>query len=129
MDVALTKQFGIDMYTDIVIIDTLGFVSVKDSLFKNSNRYKTMMNVPAAKPGAKFELEAGYISQSDINMPVFEARVKKSIILFDLDPDWVSIENKVISVEEVNGDVLKVGSMSEVNTNGNWPKTYGDNNW
>ena len=28
------------------------------------------------------------------------------------------------SVEEVNGPSLKVGSMDEVNTNGNWPKNY-----
>jgi len=33
----------------------------------------------------------------------------------------------VVSVDGVNGDALKVGSMDEVNTNGNWPKTYGDN--
>ena len=28
------------------------------------------------------------------------------------------------SVEGVNGDAIIVGSMEEVNTNGNWPKNY-----
>ncbi|AJR04136.1 hypothetical protein [Siansivirga zeaxanthinifaciens] len=127
LDAALTKQFGVDMFKDIVIIDTLGFVSVKDSLFKNSNRYKTMMDVPVGKPGSKFNLKAGFIEQSDVNIPVFEASVAKDIILYDLDRDLVIQENQVVSVDGVNGNVLKVGSMEEVNTNGNWPKTYGSN--
>ena len=127
LDAALTKQFGVDMTKDIVIIDTLGFVSVKDSLFKNSNRYKTMMDVPVGKPGSKFNLRAGFIEQSDVNIPVFEASVAKDIILYDLDRDLVIQENQVVSVDGVNGNVLKVGSMEEVNTNGNWPKTYGSN--
>ena len=33
-------------------------------------------------------------------------------------------EKEMKSVEEVNGPSLKVGSMDEVNTNGNWPKNY-----
>ena len=127
LDAALTKQFGVDMFKDIVIIDTLGFVSVKDSLFKNSDRYKTMMDVPVGKPGSKFNLRAGFIEQSDVNIPVFEASVAKDIILYDLDRDLVIQENQVVSVDGVNGNVLKVGSMEEVNTNGNWPKTYGSN--
>ncbi|WP_445730880.1 hypothetical protein [Mariniflexile sp.] len=127
LDVAMTKQFGVDSYKDIVIVDTLGFVPVKDSLFKNSTRYKTMMNVPVGKPGEKFKLQAGFIDQNDIKIAVFEASVKKDVLLYDLDRDLVIQENQVISVDGVNGDVLKVGSMSEVNTNGNWPKTYGSN--
>jgi len=38
--------------------------------------------------------------------------------------DLIAKENKVVSVDQVNGDALKVGSMEEVNTNGNWPKNY-----
>ncbi|WP_372755084.1 hypothetical protein [Mariniflexile sp.] len=125
IDEELSRRFGVDTYKDIVIIDTLGFVSVKDSLFKKSNRYKTMMNVPAGKEGEKFQLEAGFIKQNDMNIPVFEASVKKEVILFDQDRDMIIQENQVVSVDGVNGDALKVGSMNEVNTNGNWPKTYG----
>lgn len=126
IDEVLTKRYGVDTTMDIVIIDTLGTVSVKDSLFKNSNRYKTMMNVPVGKEGAKFDLKAGFINQNDINIPVFETSVKKDVILFDQNKDLVVQENQVIAVDGVNGDALKVGSMNEVNTTGNWPKTYGD---
>lgn len=127
IDEVLTKQFGVDMFKQIVIIDTLGFVPVKDSLFKSSDRYKTMMNVPVGEEGAKFSLKAGVLEQNDVKIPVFEASVKKAVILFDQDNDLISQENQVISVEAVNGDALKVGSMDEVNTNGNWPKNYGSN--
>lgn len=129
LDVELTKRFGgVETYKDIVIVDTLGFASVKDSLFKKSTRYKTMMNVPIpGKDDAKFELKSGFIEQNDIKIAVFEASIKKSVILFDQDKDLVSVENQVISVDGVNGDTLKVGSMDEVNTTGNWPKTYGSN--
>lgn len=127
IDAELTRRFGVDTYKDIVIIDTLGFVPVKDSLFKNSTRYKTMMNVPVGKPGEKFKLQAGFLDQNDVKIPVFEASVKKNVILFDQERDLVIQENQVVSVDGVNGDALKVGSMNEVNTNGNWPKTYGSN--
>ncbi|WP_211223797.1 hypothetical protein [Gaetbulibacter saemankumensis] len=127
LDKEQTKLFGVDMYKDIVVIDTLGYVPVKDSLFKTSNRYKTMMNVPVGEPGAKFKLQAGFIEQNKINIPVFEASVSKDVILFDQDRDLVIQEKQVVSVDGVNGAELKVGSMEEVKTIGNWPKTYGDN--
>ncbi|WP_248722888.1 hypothetical protein [Seonamhaeicola sp. ML3] len=127
LDEAMTKRFGVDMFKEIVIIDTLGFESVKDSLFKNSDRYKTMMNVPVGKPGEKFKLQAGYLEQNGIKIPVFEASVLKNAILHDQNKDLLVQENQVVSVDGVNGDALKVGSMDEVKTIGNWPKTYGDN--
>jgi hypothetical protein len=50
--------------------------------------------------------------------------VKKSIILYDQDVNLMLTENLVQGVNGVNGNALKVGSMDEVNTNGNWPKNY-----
>ncbi|WP_370480170.1 hypothetical protein [Tamlana flava] len=127
IDEEMTKRYGVDTFKDIVIIDTLGYVSVKDSLFKNSDSYKNMMNVPVGEPGAKFKMEAGVIEQSKLFIPVFEASVKKNVILYDQNKDLLVQENQVVSVDGVNGDALKVGSLEEVNTTGNWPKTYGAN--
>ncbi|WP_346882459.1 hypothetical protein [uncultured Algibacter sp.] len=121
-----TKRYGVDTYKEIVIVDTLGYVPVKDSLFKNSQRYKTIMNVPGTN-GKKFNLDAGFIEQNKLNIAVFEASVKKSVILEDQNRDLVIQENQVVSVDGVNGDALKVGAMDEVKTIGNWPKTYGTN--
>lgn len=125
IDEELTRRYGgVETTKEITIIDTLGFKSVKDSLFKNSDRYKTMMNVP--NTDAQFEMQAGLLEQNDLKIPVFETSVKKSVILHDQDKDLIAQENQVVSVDGVNGDALKVGSMEEVKTNGNWPKTYGD---
>ncbi len=130
LDVEMTKRFGgVETYKDIVIIDTLDFVSVKDSLFGADNRYKTMMNVPFDKmkgvknaTPSKFKLDAGKLPEDDI--AVFEASVDKSIILFDQPDNLVKKEKKTVAVDGVNGDALIVGSMSEVYTKGNWPKSY-----
>ena len=128
VDKELTRRYGgVETTKDTIIVDTLGVRSIKDSLFKGSDRYKTMMNVPGAKEGSKFQLKSGFIEQNNIRIPVFEALVKKDAILFDQDRDLVIQENQVISVEGVNGDALKVGSMEEVKTGGNWPKVYGAN--
>ncbi|HZW64016.1 MAG TPA: hypothetical protein VFF15_10280 [Flavobacteriaceae bacterium] len=126
LDVEMTKRYGVDTFKEITLIDTLGTRAVKDSLFKGSERYKTMMNVPhAVNKDEKFELQAGFIEQNDIKIPVFEAKVKKNVILHDQDKDLLIQENQVVSVDGVDGDAIVVGSMTEVSTNGNWPKNYG----
>lgn len=124
IDEELTRRYGgVTTTKEIIIVDTLRFESIKDSLFKNSDRYKSMMNVPVGKEGAIFDLKAGMLEQ----IPVFEVSVDKSVILDGQDGDLIAVEKQVVSVDGVNGPALKVGSMQEVNTNGNWPKVYGDN--
>ncbi|KAB5485650.1 MAG: hypothetical protein DSY83_02740 [Flavobacteriia bacterium] len=118
------KAYQIDMQQDTVIIDTLGTVKVKDSLFGADDRYKTMMNVPYAQNGEKFEMEAKIIDKSGYKAPVFEAKVKKNVVLYDQPADLVARENTLQSVEEVNGTEIKVGSLNDVSTNGNWPPIY-----
>lgn len=124
LDVEYQKAYGVDRQKDIVIIDTLGYASVKDSLFKN-NEYKDMMFVPIEGSNAKFEMDAGTILKNEIKIPVFMARVDKSIILHDQDKDLVAQEKQVVSVDQVNGPYIQVGSMEEVITAGNWPEAYG----
>jgi len=126
LDEELTRRYGgVDTFKEIVIVDTLGFVSVKDSLFGADTRYKTMMNVPIGAPNSKFELKAGMLGEEgDAKIPVFEALVKKSVILHDQDKNMIKKEEDVVSVDGVNGPALIVGSMEEVNTNGNWPINY-----
>lgn len=124
LDEEYRKTYGVDQYKTIRLTDTIGYASVKDSLFKNSDRYKTMMNVPVDGTDAKFELQAGTINKNNSNIPVFEARVAKNVVLHDQPKDLVVQENAVQSVDGVNGKYIKVGSMEEVKTEGNWPKTY-----
>ena len=130
LDKEMTKRYGgVKTFKDIVIVDTLGFVSVKDSLFGFDDRYLNMMYVPFSKDDqTRFELQAGFLNQNGIDIPVFEAFVKKRIILYDQSLNLVLKENQVQSVDGVNGSSLKIGSMNEVNTNGNWPKNYSKDN-
>ncbi len=118
------KVYGIDMLKEVTIVDTLGFVAIKDSIFKNSDRYKTMMNVPYAQGGEKFDIKADVIQKGGYSAPVFEVKVKKDIVLYDQPQDLLDRENAQISVEEVNGSEIKVGSLTDVSTNGNWPPIY-----
>ncbi len=118
------KVYGIDLLREVTIIDTLGFVSVKDSLFKGDDRYKSMMNVPYAQGGETFDMKAEIVDKGGYKAPVFEAKVKKDIILYDQPKDLMARENAQISVEEVNGPEIRVGSLTDVSTNGNWPPIY-----
>ncbi len=127
LDQEYKKTYGVDKYKDIVLIDTLGYTSVKDSLFKNSDRYKNMMDVPVEGANAKFEMDAGSITKNDSKIPVFVVKIAKDKILYDQNKDLVNQEDQVISVDGVNGEYIQVGSMEEVNTSGNWPTTYGAN--
>lgn len=126
-DVARNRAFGLDpqkggYYIEDVIIDTLSFASIKDSIYPESDRYKTMMNIPDSEE--QFELRAGAIDKNGTVYQVFEARASKDIILAGLDGDLIAQEKQVNSVDGVNGPYIKVGSMDEVNTSGNWPKLY-----
>ena len=127
LDEEYRRTYGVDRMVESVVIDTLGYASVKDSLFKNSDRYRRMRQVPIEGIDAEFEMDAGTIQKGTSRIPVFEARVSKDVVLHDMDEDLVAQEKQVVSVDNVNGEFIAVGSMEEVNTSGNWPTTYGDN--
>lgn len=117
------KDFGIDMPVDTVVVKILDSVPVRDSIFKNNMRYKTMMNVPGAD-GVKVKMASKTINKGGYNVSVFEATVPKSAVLSDQPKDLQARENSHNSVEEVNGTHITVGSLTQVSTSGNWPPIY-----
>tara|TARA_B100000780_G_scaffold139548_1_gene97745 strand:+ start:88 stop:783 length:696 start_codon:yes stop_codon:yes gene_type:complete len=120
------RTYRIDMLKEVVVVDTLGFASVKDSLFGNSNRYKNMAEVPVQGPEgiSFFKIKSDVIKKGDYDVPVFEVSVSKDIVLWDQNKDLLKQEKGLMSVDGVNGPSLVLGSLIEVNTNGNWPTTY-----
>ena len=40
------RVYRIDMLREVIVVDTLGYVSVKDSLFSNNDSYKFMASIP-----------------------------------------------------------------------------------
>ena len=118
------RVYRIDMLREVIVIDTLGFVSVRDSLFKDNLDYKDMAFVPIDSVDSKFQLKADIIDKNGYNVPVFEVRVSKDLILYDQNKDLITQEKEIVSVDGVNGPFLILGSMSDVSTNGNWPTTF-----
>lgn len=118
------RVYRIDMQVDTVVVDTLGTVAVKDSLFKGDSSYKTLFSVPFAQNGERFEMKADVVNKQGFDAPVFEASVKKDVVLYDQPKDLLARENAHNSIEEVNGTTIRVGSLTDVSTSGNWPSIY-----
>jgi len=124
-DVEKNKAYGIDegYFITESLIDTLSFTPVKDSLY-GSDRYKKMMNVPVKGVDAKFELKSGSLMKNGSKYSVFEASVPKEVVLSGMDKELVYQEKQANNVDGVRGAKVQVGSLNEINTNGNWGKSY-----
>ena len=119
LDVERTRAFGgVETMKTITLIDTLNYWTVKDSIFKGDKRFKTMADVGIGKAGSKFKLEAGELDE----IPVFQASVDKAIVLDGQDKYLIQKEKQAVSIAGVKGEVVKIGSMEEINTSGNWGK-------
>ena len=113
------------MLREVIVTDTLGFVPVKDSLFKNTNRYEKMAYIPIeGVEDSTFQIKSQVINKNGYNVPVFEVKISKNTILYDQDEDFVKQENETISVDGVNGPEIVLGSLTNVSTNGNWPTIF-----
>ncbi len=66
------RTYRIDMLREVVVVDTLGFVPVKDSLFKNTDVYKSFANVPVDGIDAKFEINSNIIDKNGYKVPVLK---------------------------------------------------------
>lgn len=102
------------------ISDTIGRVAILDSLFgKRANFDINNLSLIPGTNGQKFELEAGKIDKGGLKVDVFEARAHNDVILDGLDSQLIRNLNK--GLEDINRfPGLKVGSMLEVTTDGNW---------
>lgn len=103
------------------INDTLGYVKVFDSLYGKRENFdiQNMRYVPFSEPRQEFELEAGTIKRSGITVPVFQAQTPYEVYLNGLDDQRV--RNAKAEKEAINRYAgLKVGSMEEASTEGNW---------
>ena len=118
------KIYRIDMLREVIVVDTLGFIPVKDSLFKNSTDYAEMSKVPVEGSDATFSIKADVIDKNGYKVPVFEVKVAKSVVLFDQNEDLLKQENETISVDGVNGPDIILGSLTDVSENGNWPSIF-----
>lgn len=106
----------------LTINDTLGFVKVMDSLFKNHENFNIndLRYVPFSD-NVEFELADSIIKRSGISVPVFEAKAPYSVYLKGMDDQRV--RNAIAEQEDIDKYAgLKVGSLEEASTEGNWEK-------
>lgn len=93
------------------LTDTLGFVSIKDSIFADGFDLSSLNAVPVdAVKGATFEMKSGMLQKGSNTIPVLEVSVSKDVLLKGLNKRLIKND----------GQDLIIGSLNEVNLNGNW---------
>ncbi len=113
------------------INDTLGYVKVLDSLFGKRNNFNIneLGVVPFSDPATKFEIHDSIIKRGGISVPVFEAKTPYEVYLatpgskFN-EKEWTTRLNNIkAEMEQIDRYAgLKVGSLEEASTDGNWEK-------
>ncbi len=104
----------------LTINDTVGYVKVADSLFKDQpNVDYHHINIIPFSGGKKFQLKAGIIKKGGIKVNVFEVKAPYTTYLKGMNKQL--IVNLTATRKELHKyPGLKVGSMTEPSTDGNW---------
>ncbi len=121
-NIVVTEQRGrITIDVEKRVVDTVGFEPVIDK-FKDRD-YKNMMSVPGTD--AKFELKTGQVEKiQGVKTSVFEVKIAKEVVLHGMNKDLIRQENETLGGINIPGAYISVGSLEEVNSNGNWPPFY-----
>jgi hypothetical protein len=102
------------------IRDTIGYIPVIDSLFHDRANFKAgnLKYIPFTDK-VPFDMNAGIIEKGGVEVNVFEASAHYNEFLKGLDEQMVI--NLIASREQIDRfPGLKVGSMVEATTDGNW---------
>lgn len=105
--------------------DTM-YVSARDSLLKNNEDPDEMLMIPGVTPRTRIEIESALIDQKigndTVKVSVFRAQVPMEIYLADQDRNILN--EKIMLAKERNEGAgypgLRIGSLEEVKTTGNW---------
>lgn len=106
------------------IRDTLGTISIVDSLYSQREHFNIdhlkYVPIPAKFFNNEiFELRTGELTRGGVPVQVFESQVPYKVMLKGLDHQLII--NLIKKVEEMNRYAgLKVGSLTEASTEGNW---------
>lgn len=102
-------------------IDTIGYEPVMK--YFEGKDYQNMFNVPGTDK--QFELATSKVEKvAGLLVPVFEAKVSKTPILAGMNNSLVKQELEAVETDQIKGEFVSVGSLTEVTTGGNWPPYY-----
>ncbi len=104
----------------LTINDTVGYVRVADSLFRGQKNvdYKHINIIPFSG-GVKFQLKAGVIKKGGVKVHVFEVKAPYTAFLKGMNEQLI-VNLSASRKEQKKYSGLKVGSMTEPSTDGNW---------
>ena len=101
------------------INDTVGYIKVSDTLFINKNYTIDQLALIPYSDGELFEIGADTIERGGVNVFVFE--VKAPFTAFMKGMDDQTVRNIIAKDEDLDRyPGLKVGSLTEASTDGNW---------
>lgn len=112
---------GITKEIEERVVDTIGYEEVKSSFAGRD--YKNMLKIPGTDQN--FKIEVGEVEKIvGLKAPVFEVKVDKALILAGMDDNLVKQEKEAIGGEEIRGESIRIGSLTDVSEDGNWPPYY-----
>lgn len=101
------------------ITDTIGFVSIYDSIFAKKPYKIEELNLVPYSEGQKFELMAGQIDKGGVKVAVFQASTPLESYSKGMNNQLVvNLKKEMEDKNKFPG--LKVGSMTDASTDGNW---------
>ncbi|NUM50632.1 MAG: hypothetical protein HUU48_05895 [Flavobacteriales bacterium] len=103
----LTEAKAVEL--GIVKKDTV-MIAVKDTILKHYTQFDDLAIIPFSE-GEKFVLQSGEIEKGSVKVKVFEAFAPHKFFLKGMDLSIANIDPE---------DGLKVGSMTDASTSGNW---------
>jgi hypothetical protein len=101
------------------INDTIGYIKVVDTLFRDKDYALSELNLIPFSMSTEFELNADTIERGGVEVHVFEVKAPIKAYLSGMDKQTIiNIVAKQEDIERYPG--LKVGSLTEPSTDGNW---------
>ena len=112
-----------------IVNNNIGLSKTRKHIFKISQGKRFCIiddDVTFWRRNSKYvkEEQCGSLPDNELEPKMIKVKVKKDIVLFDQNKDLLDQENKVISVDAVNGPEIILGSMTDVSTSGNWPTIF-----
>jgi hypothetical protein len=101
------------------INDTIAFIRAADSLLKHAKYPVDSLPYIPFSNGVRFELNAGRIDRGGVMVNVFEAKAPMQTYMFGMNDQM--LRNLIASEEQIGRfPGLRVGSMTDPSTDGNW---------
>jgi hypothetical protein len=115
----LTEDQALEM--GIITRDTT-LIAIKDTLLKDVENFdiKKLVLVPFTHGKVKFEIERSTVKRANFDVPVFEVRCYKKDYLAGIKEQDLLQNDLLIMKEDDKFPGLKLGSLTEPSTDGNW---------